>query len=105
MHHPPTPILHHRKMRTHSPEKSRTIEQRDSSRRQKVESYQRSRCAFFLKRRNRSSGNQEKPQEQTKKKCRLPYSAQVHVFVALMPKPKPETTGQLVHDRKPLPGH
>ena len=61
--------------------------------------------AFLLERGNRRARNQEEPQEQTDKQRRLPDSAQVNVFVTLMSEPKPQTAGQLVHHRQPLPGH
>src|SRR6185503_16674017 len=105
MHDPPAPVLNDRKVRAHSPKKSRTVEQCDSGSRQEVESYQRSWCALFLERRNGSTRNQEEPQQQTNKKRCLPDSAKIYVFVALMSEPKPQTSGQLVHDREPLPGH
>src|SRR6185295_7931713 len=99
MHHPPTPIFDDRKVRTHSPKKSWTVEQCDSGSGQKVESYQRSWCALFLERGNGSTRNQKKPQQQTNKKRRLPDPAKIHVFVALMSEPKPQTSRQLVRDR------
>src|SRR6185295_14373175 len=92
-------------MSAHSPKESGTIEQRDSGRRQEVESYQRSRCALFSERWNRSPRNQEEPQEQANKECSLPDSTQVNIFIALVSEPKPQITGQLVHDRQPLPSH
>src|SRR4026207_2163239 len=92
-------------MRAHAPKESGTVEQRKYGRRQKVECYQGSWCALLSECWNRSPCDQEEPQEQANEKRRLPDPAQVNVFIPLVSEPKPQTTGQLMHDRQPLSGH
>ena len=87
MHHPPTPVFHHRNRAVFTVEQAGRIE-RTHAHNRSHENRQQVFVAALFERRHGAAQHQEQPQQEAHCEQHLPEATQIQVFIALVAKPE-----------------